>query len=184
MNGDLALESRRPPAADAGWWLPARLSAILRLVPAAGTVADIGSGHGALALALASRGQRVVATERTAATLAGLRRELSRRAAFAGEDAPLRLETRLGEGMSPLSTGEVDVAVVAGMGGRTIVRILDAAAWLPPLLVLQPIQQPGGVEAWIASRGWPSTRVDARQGRRTYTAWSVRVPAAARRPRA
>ncbi|MFY9616162.1 MAG: hypothetical protein WAT58_12255, partial [Candidatus Dormiibacterota bacterium] len=59
--------------------LPARLEGVLRLVPMTGAVADIGSGHGGLALALAARGQRVVATERTPRTVAGLAGEIARR---------------------------------------------------------------------------------------------------------
>ena len=154
--------------------LPPRLEAVLRLVPLRGPVADIGSGHGALALALAARGQDVVATERTPRTVAGLRADLARRADV-GPHADA-LVTRLGEGMAPIAAGEVGTAVIAGMGARTIVRILEGAAWLPRWLVLQPIQEPVLVEEWIAGRGWPATRADITQRGRTYQAWRVEVP--------
>ena len=154
--------------------LPPRLEAVLRLVPVGDPVADIGSGHGALALALAARGQRVIATERTSATMAGLRADLGPHLGVtAGANT---LVTRVGEGLAPIGAGEVETAVIAGMGARTIVRILESAAWLPRWLVLQPIQEPQLVAAWIARRGWPATGARVTQGRRTYRAWRVEVP--------
>ncbi|MDP9325000.1 MAG: class I SAM-dependent methyltransferase [Candidatus Dormibacteraeota bacterium] len=159
--------------------LPARLEGVLRLVPTTGAAADIGSGHGALAAALAARGQRVVATERTPRTAAGLTADLARR--LDGLAGPV---VRMGEGLAPLAEGEVATAVIAGMGARSIVRILDSAPWLPPWLVLQPIQEPGLVAAWIESKGWRYTATETRQGRRAYRAWRVEVPAAVRRRQA
>jgi tRNA (adenine22-N1)-methyltransferase len=155
--------------------LPPRLAAVLSLVPSVGPVADIGSGHGALALALVERGQRVVATERTPRTLARLRAEVARRARAAGAEPPRALQTRLGDGMAPLARGEVDTVVLAGMGARSIVRIVEGAAWLPPLLVLQPIQEPELVGDWIGERGWRATAIESGQRRRTYLAWAVEV---------
>ena len=126
--------------------LGARLGALLDAIPPHGAVADIGSGHGVLAAALAARGQRVIATERTPWRAEALRADLSRHGAAA-------VEVRGGEGMTPIAPGEVEVAVIAGMGGRRVAGILTGAAWLPPTLVLQPIQEPTAVEAWIAGRG-------------------------------
>ncbi|MFY9615789.1 MAG: tRNA (adenine(22)-N(1))-methyltransferase TrmK, partial [Candidatus Dormiibacterota bacterium] len=91
---------------------------------------------------------------------------------------------RMGEGLTPLAAGEVATVVIAGMGARSIARILDSAAWLPRWLVLQPIQEPELVAAWIESKGWPFTVTETRQGRRTYRAWRIEVPAAVRRAQA
>jgi tRNA (adenine22-N1)-methyltransferase len=152
--------------------LPPRLRALLELAPAAVSAADVGSGHGALAAALAERGVRVVAVERTVATYAALRADLGR--------YPVSVEARQGEGLEPLTPGEVELVVVAGMGGRTIRRILDTAPWLPRWLLLQPVQDPDAVAAWLSGRGWTARETLAEQGGRGYRAWLVEVPAEAR----
>jgi tRNA (adenine22-N1)-methyltransferase len=173
--------------------LPARLEGVLRLVPTTGAVADIGSGHGALAVALAARGQRVVATERTPLAAARLTADIvrrldamggARRAPTPAGAAVVTPAVRMGEGLTTLAEGEVATVVIAGMGARSIVRILDSAPWLPRWLVLQPIQEPGLVAGWVESKGWRSTAAETRQGRRAYRAWRVEVPAAARRRQA
>ena len=153
--------------------LPARLQELVDLVPARGAVADIGSGHGLLAMALADAGRRVIATERTQRALEDLR------AAVVAEGAAV--ETRMGEGMAALAAGDVEVVVIAGMGGRSVVRILEEARWLPRWLVLQPMQDSDMVEAWVVARGWPAEVVEVADRGRDYRAWRVQVPARARR---
>lgn len=149
--------------------LSPRLRRVLELVPAHGAVADIGSGHGALAAALAARGQRVVATERTPGTVAGLRRDLAR--------LGVPVATRQGEGLDVVGSGEVDTVVIAGLGGRSVLRILESSRWLPRWLVLQPMQDADLVEEWVMARGWPVVDVEAVERGRRYLAWRVQVPA-------
>jgi tRNA (adenine22-N1)-methyltransferase len=149
--------------------LSARLRHVFELVPVTGAVADIGSGHGALAAALAARGQRVLATERTPRTEAGLRRDLAR--------LGIPVATRLGEGLAPLREGEVETAVIAGIGGRSLLRILESSPWLPRWLVLQPAQDADLVEAWILARSWQAVATDAVERGRRYRTWRVEVPA-------
>ncbi|GAC1334212.1 MAG: hypothetical protein NVSMB17_15600 [Candidatus Dormibacteria bacterium] len=155
----------------AGVHLTPRLQAVLDLVPAAASsAADIGSGHGRLAAAMAGRGLRVIATERTAASFGLLEADLARAAA--------PVEGRHGDGFLALVPGEVDVAVIAGLGGRGILRILDAAPWLPRWLVLQPMQDAHLLGEWLDHRGWPRTEARMAQGGRWYVGWRVEVPAA------
>ena len=142
-----------------------------------GSVADIGSGHGALAAALARRGLHVVATERTAGGFAALRADLERLAL--GGHHPVTL--RLGDGLAALRLGEVEVVVIAGMGGRSVLRILEHAPWLPRWLVLQPMQDAHLVSAWLADRGWEARERRIAQGQRWYLGWLVEVPAVDRR---
>jgi tRNA (adenine22-N1)-methyltransferase len=151
--------------------LSRRLAALRDLVPAGASVADVGSGHGQLAEALAAAGHDVVATERTPERLARLEREL-------GGGGQVR--TRWGDGLAALSRDQVEVAVIAGMGGRSVVRILSLAAWLPATLLLQPMQDAGMVEAWVGARGWPVHEVEVLDRGRRYRAWRVDVPPAAR----
>src|SRR5258708_17109296 len=82
-------------------------------------------------------------------------------------------DCRLGEGLEVLRPGEVEGAVVAGMGGHSIARILAGApsvtrslGWL----VLQPQQHPEPLVEWLASAGYAVRAVGAAaQGRRSYT---------------
>jgi tRNA (adenine22-N1)-methyltransferase len=138
------------------------------MVPSGGAVADIGSGHGALAAALAARGQRVVATERTPRRLASLQQDLARRG--------VPVTTRWGEGLAVLRRGEVETAVIAGLGGRNLVAMLEASSWLPQCLVMQPMQAAGLVESWIRATRWPSVIGEATERGRRYRVWRVEVP--------
>lgn len=133
------------------------------------SAADVGAGDGQLALHLADRGLRVVASERSTESFARLR--------AASPD----LDCRLGEGLAVLQPGEVEGVVLAGMGGRKIVRLLAtspevvaALGWL----VLQPQQQAEDLTGWLAGAGF---RVEGEslvlQGGRSYTVLLVR-PAA------
>lgn len=107
----------------------------------------------------------MVATELRPTTLAALRADLERSGAS--------VETRLGRGFAPLAPGEVDIAVIAGMGGRSIIGILEAAPWLPATLVLQPVQDVAMVREWVARRGWAFEERTARQRGRDYSAFRV-----------
>ena len=124
-------------------------------------MADIGAGDGQLARHLAGRGLHVVATERRPASFARLRAAVP------------RLDCRLGEGLEVLRPGEVDGAVLAGMGGHGIVRILEAAPAVSRALewlVLQPQQHPDQLVAWLEAAGYAVTaRWAAVQGRHSYT---------------
>ena len=154
--------------------LPPRLQATLDLVPrVALSVADIGSGHGAVAAALAARGLRVVATERTLASFAALQDDVQALA----QANNFSIETRLGDGFAALHRDEVEVVVIAGLGGRSAMQILDRASWLPRWLVLQPMQDAHLLADWLAHRGWESHESRIAQRGRWYLGWLVLVPA-------
>lgn len=154
--------------------LPDRLRRLVELVAAtpATTVADVGAGHGALAAHLAARGVPVIATEAAAAPWAELRANLVR---WGVADA---VDARRGRGLAPLAVGEVEVVVVAGMGGHALV---DIAAQAPArgvaTLVLQSVQDPHVVDAWLEARGWPvRAACDVVERGRHYPTWVVEVP--------
>jgi len=127
-------------------------------------VADVGCGDGQLAAHLAARGHRVVATEARPGPAARARARLG--------------ECRLGDGLEPLVPGEVDVIVVAGLGGGTIAGLLDrspAVAASAGLWVLQPMQRADRLRAWLAGEGHLVEReVAAADGSRLYTVLIVR----------
>ena len=128
-----------------------RLAAIAEQVPWGSRVVDIGSGHGLLPKILLSTGRAsfCVATEPSSN---GLRRV-----------APLDgLDLRAGFGLGPLLCEDrLDVAVLAGLGARTIVNVLACARRQTLGLsrfVLQPQTEPAMLRRWLLGHGLAITR--------------------------
>jgi tRNA (adenine22-N1)-methyltransferase len=143
---------------------------VAKLVPAGRSVADIGTGDGRLAAWLAAAGHRVIATENKP----GPRNEALRLL------GPLGIECRLGEGLEAIAPREVEVAVIAGMGGRTIGRILaaspDVVAGLEAL-ILQPVQHGAELVAELLAGGYRlSVRSEIEQRSRAYSALLMLPP--------
>ncbi len=131
--------------------LSQRMKAVYELVPEGG-VADIGTDHGYLAAALARDGLHspVVATD-----AAG--EPLDRARSFARKEGLLdRIDFRLGDGLSVLRKGEVRTAVIAGLGGESICRIIEGCSWAAEglLLVLQPMSRPDILRRTLFKRGY------------------------------
>jgi len=130
----------------------ARLRAAAGLIPAGSRVADIGSDHGQLPRMLLSSGRAsfCVATERRERQLARIRRPP------AEDPLASRLVLRSGDGLRPLRPDDrLDVVVLAGMGARTIVRILDDPCRVGlrvRRLVIQPQSEIARLRRWLASR--------------------------------
>ena len=99
-----------------------RLTAIANLVKG-GAVADVGCDHGKLGYYLVStdRAEKVIATDISAPSL-----QKAYELAFDNGVSHL-METRLGDGLSPIKSNEVDTVVIAGMGGDVMAEILSSA---------------------------------------------------------
>lgn len=124
--------------------LDARLGAVAEAVPPGAVVVDVGAGDGVLSAWLAARGHRVIATELGRSAL-----ETRRRLGAAGVDL------RAGDGLAPVAPGEVDVAVVSGMGGRRMIGIIErsrAVVASLELMVLQPVQHAAVLRDFVATR--------------------------------
>jgi tRNA (adenine22-N1)-methyltransferase len=134
--------------------LPPRLSAIAAEIPAGSRVADIGTDHGRLPLFLAASGRAAycLATEKSPALLAGVSRP------EAGSPWAERIAYRAGDGLAAIRPEDrIDTVVLSGLGGRTIVRLLDggsAPRLLLRRLVLQPRSEPAVVRRWLSEHGW------------------------------
>jgi tRNA (adenine22-N1)-methyltransferase len=154
--------------------LSQRLRAVLQLVPGVvRDVADVGAGHGALAVHLALRGGFVIATESQPGPFAELQRNLAR------WDAAGCVEARHGDGLTVLRPGEVETVVVAGMGARTALHILIAAReQRVHRAVVQTMQRHELVEPWFQSNGWRvRERADVAERDRTYPVWLAELAA-------
>ena len=99
-----------------------RLKAIADNIEKGQTMADIGSDHGFLPLYLAENGvcPEIIVTDISRASLA------KAKTAFVAYTGVSAVDFRVGDGLCPLREGEADVVVIAGMGGLSITRILEA----------------------------------------------------------
>ena len=99
--------------------LDERLMYIASLVRG-GSVADVGCDHGKLAYYLVGtdRADKVIATDISEESL----KKASTLAVENGVEG--RMLTRLGDGLAPVASGEVDEVIIAGLGGDVIAGIL------------------------------------------------------------
>lgn len=133
--------------------LDERLAAVAAFVPFGARLADIGTDHAKLPLAL-------VAEEKVTHAIAvdvnrGPLEAAARAVQLAGcGDA---IEVRLSDGLLAIKPGEVDTVAVAGMGGSLICRILrDGIAVLRDVetLILQPQSDAVELRAWLYAHDW------------------------------
>ena len=155
-----------PSSTELATGLPRRLRAVAEAIPAGASVADIGCGDGQLTLHLRQREHRVVPTEHRPGPAARARERLG--------------DCRFGNGLEPIAPGEVDVAVIAGMGGNTIRGMLErqpGVARAFERLVLQPQQRVAELRSWLEEAGYDLlAEHEAVDRRRPYTVLVVRGP--------
>jgi len=130
-----------------------RLLAIAAFVPVGARMADIGTDHAYLPIYLLQKKHIISAvagevnkgpfsSAQEAIKSVGLQDEIS---------------LRLGNGLDVLSPGEVDVAVIAGMGGATIIDILHGRPQVTRSLgqlILQPMIAASLVRRWLFENNW------------------------------
>ena len=72
-----------------------------------------------------------------------------------------RIDIRAGNGLQAIQVGEAQIAVVAGMGGKTICEILEASPAVTASLtrlILQPMGAIRRVRAWLRQNAWKIVR--------------------------
>jgi len=68
-----------------------------------------------------------------------------------------KIELRLGSGLTVIKPGEVQTAIIAGMGGNTIQEIFEESIQIVKSLnkvILQPMSGADVVRYWINNNGW------------------------------
>lgn len=120
--------------------LTKRLEAVFHIVPIASVIADIGTDHGYLAVALVEgeKANRVIAGDVNEGPLRSAKKYIVEKGL---EEL---IDCRLGSGLEVLLPHEADVVICCGMGGFLMIDLIKEAPYLPPVLVLQP---QSGVEA-------------------------------------
>lgn len=120
------------------------------MVPEGCRLADVGTDHGYLPVYLLQR-RRIrgaVAADIGAEPLAHARRTAE---AYGVEG----IDFRLCDGLRDIAPDEVDTAVIAGMGGETIIHILESAPWTRGCtLLLQPQTKIELLRAWLREHGY------------------------------
>ncbi|MDR0853519.1 MAG: class I SAM-dependent methyltransferase [Clostridiales Family XIII bacterium] len=127
-----------------------RLEAMARLAAGAEVLADIGTDHGYLPIHMLQNGliKSAILTDVNEWPLDNARRTLGLVGGGLWDKTDLRLE----DGLAPLSVGEADTIVIAGMGGELISDILAAApekAASAKKLVLQPRTRSGELRKFL-----------------------------------
>ncbi len=133
--------------------LGARLETIADMLGRFDTIADIGSDHGRLAVALLQQknANRVIASDISALSLRKAR-ELS---ANCGMEA--QIDLRVADGLSGLEKGEADALVIAGMGGSLIANILATSieiAKSTKRIVMQPMRGTADLRFYLHHSGF------------------------------
>lgn len=132
--------------------LQPRLQLLADMVPAGVRLADIGTDHGYLPVWLLQQGRIAFAI---AADISPDPLDHARQSAQEyGVDG---MDFRLCGGLDGIMPEEVDMIVIAGMGGETIIRILESAPWTKDgshTLLLQPMTKTGLLRDWLADHGY------------------------------
>lgn len=131
-----------------------RLLCAAAMVRRGGVVADIGTDHAHLPVWLIQNDicQRAIAADIGEGPAASARRTV--------QEAGLSdcVEVRVGDGLTVISPEEATEIVIAGMGGETIIEILEAAPWLKDgtdrRLVLQPMTKTVELRTWLYRNGF------------------------------
>lgn len=148
--------------------LTPRLDAVARMIEINTVIADIGTDHGYIPVHLVSKGicPKAIACDVNKGPLD------SARSFIRANNLSGKIETRLGSGLSVIKVGEVQAAVIAGMGGVLISDILTASANVVQSLkycVLQPMVAQDVLRKWIYDNGYTIVDEDlAKEDKRIY----------------
>ena len=135
--------------------LQPRLQLLADMVPEGCRLADVGTDHGYLPVYLLQRGRirGAVAADIGAEPLAHARRT-------AEAYGVTGIDFRLCDGLQDIAPDEVDTVVIAGMGGETIITILESAPWTKDgahTLLLQPMTKAADLRRWLSVNGYRFT---------------------------
>lgn len=132
--------------------LTPRLDAIARLAGSGKRIVDVGTDHGYVPiwLALQGRAESITATDIRPGPL-----EKAKRAAREN-GVQDRIRFVLCDGLGFDGAPESDTVIMAGMGGETIIAILERAAWTQSgvRLILQPQSKADELCVWLAQNGF------------------------------
>lgn len=133
--------------------LDLRLATAAEFVKEGTVAADVGTDHGYLICHLINEG---ICT-RGFATDINIKPLESARKLIREMDLENEIETVLTDGLKGLPEDEIDEVLICGMGGETIIGILEEAKWVKSEkvhLVLQPMSRADMLRRWLCENGW------------------------------
>ncbi len=154
--------------------LSKRLELVASFVQEGSRVADVGTDHGYVPIALVER--------RTAikAIAMDLREGPLMRAKTHIREAGLEdcIETRLSDGLTALRTGEADTVIIAGMGGELVIHILEQGRPLweeTKRFILSPQSDLEAVRRYLGNSGFVTEQESMTEDEgKYYTVMAVR----------
>ena len=149
--------------------LTPRLRMIASLVPECESLCDIGTDHAYVAIYLAKKGiaKKIIAADIKKGPLMQAEKNI---ALFEVRD---KVETRLSNGFEKISDGEVECAIIAGMGGETIAEILENEKGCK-YFVLQMQTAHKHLREYLSSHGYViCDEAVCKEDRKMYTAMLV-----------
>ena len=137
-----------------------RLSLCAQMVREGSRLADIGTDHGYLPIALCQSGRipSALACDINPLPLQSARENIAK------YNLSDKIKTRLSNGLKELHPDEADDIVIAGMGGELIRDILASAPWVKDTekrLVLQPMTRHEDLVKWLYESGFCIERQEA-----------------------
>lgn len=131
-----------------------RLQRIVTCISDGESVVDVGTDHGMVPIALYQNNNmiRTILTDVNQGPLQKARENILRYA------PSMAMDLRQGNGLAPIKPGEVDVAVIAGMGGRLIETILSDQPVIANSLkkfILQPRNGQDKLRMFLERQGYP-----------------------------
>lgn len=150
--------------------LSKRLEQVATMIPQCHTVADVGTDHGFLAVALIEKeiAQQVLAIDVNRGPLESAKNFVKERG------LEEKITCRLGDGLAATSEGEVDCAVICGMGGELMQHIISVGPEWLQTYVLQPQSHREELKKFLVQNGYGITEEQCLQeGKQYYDIWVV-----------
>ncbi len=133
--------------------ISSRLKCIAKMIEKCDSIADIGTDHGYLPIYLIKKGicRLAIASDINKGPVEKARLNIRL------ESVEKTIECRLGSGFNTIKPMEVNVAIIAGMGGNLIRDIIEEGIQVfksLDYLVLQPVQNPDVLRKYIYESGY------------------------------
>lgn len=126
--------------------MDARLDALAAMVPSGARLADIGTDHAYLPIALVQAGKIpfAIASDIAAGPLANAQADIQ------AAGLTKQIETRLGDGLATIQADDkIDAVVIAGIGGQLMTEILAQSQLRFRTLILEPNIGEKQVRRWL-----------------------------------
>jgi tRNA (adenine22-N1)-methyltransferase len=146
--------------------LSERLKTVADFVDEGARVADVGTDHGFIPVFLIQEGitNKVIASDINEGPLDSAVRT-------AEEYSVSDIDFRLCDGLNGIKQDEADTVIIAGMGGETIISIINTSGWNweRKSLILQPMSKQAELIIWLYENGFTVIKeAFATEGKETY----------------